>query len=421
MESDSIVVIVVSLIFSAFFSGVEIAYISANKLKIEVEKNKGNKIAGFLAHIIQKPSRFITTMLLGNNIALVIFGLAMAGILEPIFSGYMDSNILVLLLQTLLTTIVVLLVAEFLPKALFQRNPNGTLTIFAVPVFLVYYVFYPIVSFVNLISNLILKIFLGVEMGEQKINYGIVDLDHYLKEITDGNLEKEELDNEIQILQNVLEFNSVKVRECMVPRNEIFAVELHDHISELLEKFMESGHSKIPVYRGTVDRIIGYVHSTDMYKNPKQIKQLLRPISVVPETMAADEVMSIFIKKHQSMAVVVDEFGGTAGILTLEDVVEEIFGEIEDEHDRDELIENKISDSKYIFSSRLEIDYLNEEYDLNLPKSENYETLAGLIIDHHESIPEEGESIEIPPFHFDILSVSNNKINVIKLHINSDN
>jgi len=421
MESESFLIIFISLALSAFFSGIEIAFVSANKLKIEVDKNKGNKTSAFFAHLIKKPSRFITTMLLGNNIALVLFGLGMSTVLSPYISSINDNTVFTLLTQTLITTIIILLVAEFLPKVIFRKNPNGSLKIFALPIFIVYYLLYPFVSFVNMLSKLILKVIFKVDVSDQRINYGIVDLDHYLKEITSGNIDEEELDNEIQILQNVLEFNSVKARECMVPRNEITAVELHDNIADLLHKFLESGHSKLPVYRSTIDNIIGYIHSSDLYGNPKLIKHILRPISVVPETMAADEVMNSFIKKHQSMAVVVDEFGGTAGILTLEDVVEEIFGEIEDEHDKDELIENQISSTRYIFSSRLEIDYLNEEYNINLPKSDNYETLAGLIIEHFESIPSQGDKIDIPPFHFDILSVSDNKINLIELHVNSHN
>lgn len=421
MESNSLLIIIISLLLSAFFSGIEIAYVSANKLKIEVDKNKGNRISAFFARLIKQPSRFITTMLLGNNIALVLFGLAMAKLLSPYISSISSNGAFILLTQTLITTIIILIVAEFLPKVLFRKNPNASLKIFVAPIFIVYYLLYPFVSFVNMISNFVLRYLFKVEVSDQRINYGIVDLDHYLKEITSGNIQDEELDNEIQMLQNVLEFNLVKTRECMIPRNEIVAVELHDNITDLLHKFLESGHSKLPVYRGTIDNIIGYLHSSDLYDQPKLIKHILRPISVVPETMAADEVMKNFIKKHQSLAVVVDEFGGTAGILTLEDVVEEIFGEIEDEHDKDELIEQKISSTEFIFSSRLEIDYLNEEYQLNLPKSDNYETLAGLIIAHFESIPKQGNIIEIHPFFFDILSVSDNKINLIKLHLKPHN
>lgn len=415
MDSDPILILVLSLILSAFFSGIEIAFISANKLKIEVDKNKGGRISGFFADLIKKPARFITTMLMGNNIALVLFGLAASALLTPTLSMITTNGLFILLLTTLITTVVILVSAEFLPKVLFSKNPNGTLKIFAIPVLIVYYLLYPLVSFVNGLSNFILKFILRVDIDEQEINYGLIDLDHYLKELATGQFDEEGLENEIQILQNVLEFNSVKVRECMVPRNEIIAIEFHDSISELLSKFLNSGHSKIPVYRGTVDRIIGYIHSSDLFNHPKFIRQILRPISVVPETMPADDVMSTFIKKHQSMAVVVDEFGGTAGILTLEDVVEEIFGEIVDEHDKGDLTENKISENEYVFSSRLEIDYLNEEYDLELPKSENYETLAGLFIEHFESIPNLGDYIELEDFTLEITSVSNNKINVIKL------
>ena len=421
MESDPLLIILISLVFSAFFSGIEIAFVSANKLKIEVDNNKGVLAFGFFSRILKKPARFITAMLLGNNISLVLYGLAMGNLLTPLISEYTGSGALVLLVQTLISTVLILILAEFVPKVIFSQNPNRSLKIFAIPVFITYYVFYPFVSFVNRISDFIFKYVFRVDVSEQKLTYGLVDLDHYLKEISSGNIEEEELDNEIQILQNVLEFNSVKARECMVPRNEIFAVEIHDHVSELLKIFLDSGHSKILVYRGNIDRIIGYVHSSDLYDKPSSIRNILRPISVVPETMVADDIMTSFIKKHQSMAVVVDEFGGTAGILTLEDIVEEIFGEIEDEHDKDESVEKKVSESEYIFSSRLEIDYLNEEYELNLPKSDNYETLAGLIIEHFESIPDNGDTIVIGNFKFDIISVSHNKINEVKLKVKNPN
>lgn len=421
MENDPYSVILVSLILSAFFSGIEIAFISSNKLKFEVEKNKGGYSAKFFSKLIKTPAKFITAMLLGNNISLVIYGLAMADILTPVITNLNTNPIFVLLIQTLISTTIILVIAEFMPKVIFSKNPNKTLSLFTIPVLIMYYLLYPFVIVVNALSNFIFKYIFRIEINDQKLSYGLVDLDHYLKDITSGKLEDEELDNEIQILQNVLEFTSVKTRECMIPRNEIVAVEMHDKVKDVINKLVESGHSKLPVYRGTIDHITGYIHSSDLFNQPKVIKHILRPISVVPETMAADEVMSNFIKKRKSMAVVVDEFGGTSGILTLEDVVEEIFGEIEDEHDKDELIENKISDTEYIFSSRLEIDYLNEEYDLNFVKSDNYETLAGFIIDHFESIPEKGTLIEIGKFNFEILSESNNKINLIKLILKSDN
>tara|TARA_R110002050_G_scaffold149463_1_gene276108 strand:+ start:161042 stop:162307 length:1266 start_codon:yes stop_codon:yes gene_type:complete len=421
MGNDSLLIVVFSLLFSAFFSGIEIAFISANRLKVEVDKNKGEFGGAFYSKLINQPARFITAMLLGNNISLVLYGLAMSTVLTPMISEVTENGLLVLFIQTIISTLVILILAEFLPKVVFAQNSNGSLKIFALPVMLIYYLSYPIVSFVNMLSNVIFKYILRIEVSEQKISYGLVDLDHYLKEISSGNIEEEELDNEIQILQNVLDFNSVKARECMVPRNEIVAVEIHDSVEELVQKFLDTGHSKVLVYRGTIDRIIGYTHSSDLYESPSAIKHILRPISVVPETMAADEVMSSFIKKRQSMTVVVDEFGGTAGILTLEDVVEEIFGEIEDEHDKGDLKEKMISENEFVFSSRLEIDHINQEYAINLPKSDNYETLAGLILEHFESIPMKGEQIIIDNFEFDILSVSNNRINEVRLTIKSVN
>ena len=415
MESDPFLIILISIIFSAFFSGIEIAFISANKLKIEVDRNKGELAFVFFSKILKHPSRFITAMLLGNNISLVLYGLAMGTILTPFIEQFSQNGLLILLGQTLISTIIILILAEFLPKVVFNQNPNGSLKVFALPVFITYYILYPFVTLINWVSNFIFRYVLRIEVAEQKLQYGLVDLDHYLKEISSRNIAEEELDHEIQLMQNVLEFNSVKARECMIPRNELVAVEIHDEVPILLKKFLDSGHSKVLVYRGNIDRIIGYVHSNDLYDKPAAIKYVLRPISVVPETMPADDVMSTFIKKRQSMAVVVDEFGGTAGILTLEDIVEEIFGEIEDEHDKDDLREDKISENEYVLSSRLEIDHINETFDLNLPKSDNYETLAGLIIEHFESIPDKGEKIIIENFEFDIISVSDNKINEVKL------
>ena len=371
----------------------------------------------FFSKLLKQPSRFITAMLLGNNISLVLYGLAMGTLLTPFIENYIQNGVLVLLIQTLVSTLIILVLAEFFPKVVFSQNPNRSLKFFAIPVFMAYYILYPFVTFVNLCSNFIFKFILKINVSEEELQYGRIDLDHYLKEISSGNINEEELDNEIQIMQNALEFNSVKARECMVPRNELVAVEIHDEINHLVNKFLDSGHSKVLVYRGTIDEIIGYVHSSDLFTKPTTIKYVLRPISVVPETMVADDVMSTFIKKRQSMALVVDEFGGTAGILTMEDIVEEIFGEIEDEHDKDDLKENKISENEYVFSSRLEIDYVNEEFELNLPKTDNYETIAGLIIEHFESIPEKGDKIVIENFEFDILSVSDNKINEVKMTV----
>ena len=297
MKSDPYLIIIISLVFSAFFSGIEIAFISANKLKIEVDKNKGELAFKFFSKLLKKPERFITAMLLGNNISLVLFGLAMVSVLNPVLSGYTENGFLLLFTQTLISTIIVLILAEFLPKVVFSQKPNRSLRIFSLPVFITDYLFYPFVSFVNGVSNLVFKYVFKVDVSEQKLSYGLVDLDHYLKEISLGG-EEEELDNEIQILQNVLDFSSVKARECMVPRNEITAVEFHDEVAELLSKFVDSGHSKIVVYRGNIDHIIGYIHSNDLYEAPKSIRHILRPVSVVPETMSADNIMSNLIKKH---------------------------------------------------------------------------------------------------------------------------
>ncbi len=419
MDDHPSTIIILSLLFSAFFSGIELAFVSANKLKIEIEKKKGLLSSKIYGNLMQHPSRFITTMLLGNNISLVVYGLAMAIVLEPFFNKWVSNDVLVLFLQTVVSTLIILFVAEFLPKVIFSKSPNRTLRIFAIPVVIIYYLFYPLVSFIISLSNVALRYFFGVKNEDEEVDFNLLDLDHLLKEVSSDNDSEDELSHEIQILQNVLEFSSVKARECMVPRNEITALSIDDSMEKLKEVFLETGHSKVLIYRDTIDNIIGYVHSSELFKRPKSIKNILLPISVVPETMPADEIMELLIKQKRSLAVVVDEYGGTAGILTLEDVVEEIFGEIEDEHDTDDLIEKKISDNEYIFSARIEVDHINEEYHLDIPESDNYETLAGFIIEHYASIPKDGEEIEIGNFLFKILSVSGNRIELVRLTVKS--
>lgn len=419
MDQTEFLIIIFSLFFSAMFSGLEIAFISANKLKIELDNKLGFYNAKVLSFFNKNPSRFISTMLVGNNIALVIYGIFMAKVLEPFFYNFFYSEFTVFLLQTISSTLLILFVAEFLPKALFRINPNSILSIFAVPVVIIYYLLFPIIWISTTISNGVLKLFFGLENKDGELNFGLVDLDHYLKEATSQVNKDEEIETEVQIFQNALDFAKVKARECMVPRTEIEALEEGEDIETLKNRFYETGYSKILIFRETIDNIIGYTHSFELFKNPKKIKEILLPIPVIPESMPASEILEFFTKEKKSVAVVVDEFGGTSGMVTIEDVIEELFGDIEDEHDNEDLIERKISDVEFLFSARLEIDYLNEQYKIGLPESDEYETLAGYIIHIHESIPQKGEKIETKDFVFNIRIVSKNKIELV--HVLSKN
>ena len=419
MGQTEFLIILLSLFFSAMFSGLEIAFISANKLKIELDNKLGFYNAKVLSFFNKNPSRFISTMLVGNNIALVIYGIFMAKVLEPFFYSFFFSEFTVFLLQTISSTLLILFVAEFLPKALFRINPNSILSVFAVPVVIIYYLLFPVIWISTTISNGVLKLFFGLENKDGELNFGLVDLDHYLKEATSQVDKDEEIETEVQIFQNALDFAKVKARECMVPRTEIEALEEGEDIETLKNRFYETGYSKILIYRESIDNIIGYTHSFELFKKPKKIKEILLPIPVIPESMPASEILEFFTKEKKSVAVVVDEFGGTSGMVTIEDVIEELFGDIEDEHDNEDLIERKISDVEFLFSARLEIDYLNEQYKIGLPESEEYETLAGYIIHIHESIPQKGEKIETKDFVFNIRIVSKNKIELV--HVLSKN
>jgi CBS domain containing-hemolysin-like protein len=417
-------IIIITLTFSAFFSGMEIAFVSSNRLKIEVDKNKGHYSARIISYFTRMPSRFIGALLLGNNVSLVIYGIAMARILEPallnVVPAHLMSETLMLTLQTLLATLLVLVVAEFTPKVLFRLNPNKILNALALPAALFYYLFYPLIYIYIGFSEWVLTRFIKIKFSRENLLFSVVDLDNYLKEFSPEYSRQDDVQQEIQMFQNAIDFRNIKLRECMIPRTEIVALEKNDTIQNLRQAFISSGHSKIPIYRHSIDDIIGYVHSADMFKNPATIKSILRPIIVVPETMSANVVLSMFTQQSKSIAVVVDEFGGTSGIITMEDVIEEIFGEIDDEFDVEDLIEKKISDKEYIFSARLEIDYLNEKYQLDLPEGEDYETLAGLIISHHQSIPALNDEIQFAPFNFIILEATETRIEKVKLIITNE-
>ena len=425
----SIIIIILSLVFSAFFSGMEIAFISANKIHIEIEKKQNDFLAKVLTRLTKRPSKFIATMLIGNNIALVIYGLFMGELLMNWFTGMLPVNngfldlILTdfsLLTQTMISTLVILITAEFLPKVLFQIYANSLLKILALPAYIFYLVFSIISEFIIKVSDFILRTFFRTDGDETQLAFSKVELGDYISEQMGSVEEEDTVDSEIQIFQNALEFTLVKAREVMVPRTEITAVELHENTKNLTKLFSDTGYSKILVYKDTIDNVIGYVHSYELFKKPKTIKSILRPVEFVPETMLIHDILNVLTKKRKSIAVVLDEYGGTSGLMTVEDIVEELFGEIEDEHDSTDLIEEQIDEKNYKFSARLEVDYINETYKIQLPETDEYETLGGLLVNEMGEIPEKESEIRIGNYLFTILEVSSTKIDLVKLVVIED-
>lgn len=422
-----VVIIIATLILSAFFSGMEIAYISSNKIHIEIEKKQEGILAKVLTKLTTKPSKYITTMLIGNNIALVIYGFFMGDLLVSWFQSMLPTssafinyflNDLSLLTQTVISTLLILITAEFLPKVFFQIYSNSLLKILAIPAYIFYILFTFISDFVIWISDFVLKHLFKTEGDQIQLAFTKVELGNYITEQMESVEAHEEVDTEIQIFQNALEFSEVKARDVMVPRTEIIAVEVNESIKALNALFTETGCTKILVYKDTIDEILGYIHSFELFKKPKSIKSALLPVEYVPGTVFIHDVLNNLIKKRRSIAVVLDEYGGTSGIMTVEDIVEELFGEIEDEHDSVDLVEEKIESNLYKFSARLEVDYVNETYKINLPESENYDTIGGMIVDETEEIPSQNEIIVINNvFQFTILEVSNTKIDMVELKI----
>tara|TARA_B110000967_G_scaffold81727_1_gene84459 strand:- start:37861 stop:39132 length:1272 start_codon:yes stop_codon:yes gene_type:complete len=409
-----LIIIVTSILLSAFFSGLEIAFVSSNKLHIELEKKKDGLVSGILNKLTEKSSKFITTMLVGNNISLVVYSYYMGSfitdLLSPLFPFVLENEFSALLLQTFISTLVILVTAEFLPKAIFRIYANEALKLFAIPAYFFYILFYYISDFITLISDFFLKTFFNTDELVSQTEFSKEELGDYISEQMDTKDETKEIDSEIQIFQNALDFHKVKAREIMVPRTEIIAVEIHESISNLKNIFIETGLSKIIVFKTSLDDVLGYVHVFDLFKKPKSIKSVLMPVEFVPESITINDAMNVLTIKRKSIALVLDEYGGTSGLITVEDVIEELFGEIEDEHDSIELIDVQLSDFEYKFSSRLEIDYLNDTYDLNIPKEEGYETLGGFILEHTESIPEKGTFVRIDNFEIEILKGSSSRI-----------
>jgi len=417
---NGVVVILLAIILSAFFSGMEIAFVTSNRLRIELDRKQGAFGSEILKFFIHNPGQYIATMLIGNNIALVIYGLVVSRLLTPPLSAFMDSELLILIVNTVLSTALILFVAEFLPKTIFIISPNFFLKFLSVPTLIFYFLFYPVSKFTLAVSNIFIRIFFGVkgnEKNQENIVFSKVDLDHFVNLSKQSQEESEPDHHNIRIFQNALDFSNVKLRECMVPRTEIEAVESSSPVEMLKEKFIETRLSRILVYEHTIDNITGYFELKDIFKKPADIKSSLRKIAIVPETMPANKLLKLFVDEKKNIALVVDEFGGTSGIVTMEDVLEEIVGDIEDEHDVKELTEKVVSSSEYILSGRLEVDYLNEKYNLNLPEKDDYETLAGMILFYHGSMPGANDIIRIGNKVIKVLRATATRLELVNLKI----
>jgi putative hemolysin len=413
-------IIILCLILCAFFSGMEIAFISSNKIYLELEKKQDNFLSRTLTKLTEKPSKFIAAMLIGNNIALVVYGFFMGELLMDwlLSFSFHFSDFSSLLIQTVLSTFVVLITAEFLPKVFFQIYANSLIKFFAIPAYFFYRLFYFISTFLIWISDFVLKRFFKTEGDQIQLYFSKVELGNYITEQMSTVEDHEEVDSEIQIFRNALDFSGVKARDVMTPRTEIVAIDLLESLETLKELFIETGYSKIVIYQNSLDDIIGYVHSFDLFKKPMNIKEIVIPVEFIPEAIFVKDAMNLLTKKRKSVAVVLDEYGGTSGILTIEDIVEELFGEIEDEHDSDEeLIEKDLGDDTFLFSARFDVEYLNQTYKLAIPESESYGTLGGYIVNFTKEIPQNGDVIIIGNYHFSIEEATNKKIELVKMTV----
>jgi CBS domain containing-hemolysin-like protein len=417
---DGIFVILLAILFSAFFAGMEIAFVTSNKIRIELDIKQGVFGSGIMKLFSGNPGQFIATMLIGNNIALVIYGLFFSRLLAPVLTPIFGSDLLVLIINTAISTGIILLVAEFLPKTIFIISPNFFLKVLSLPTLFFFWLFYPISKLTLAASNLFIRLFFKGKPGEipkENVVFSKVDLDHFVNLSKQSRVESEPYHHNIRIFQNALDFSNVKLRECMVPRTEIEAIECTSPIEELKDKFIETQHSRILVYQESIDNIIGYFELKDIFRKPADIKSSIRKLAIVPETMAANKLLKVFVEEKKNVALVVDEFGGTSGMVTIEDVLEEIVGDIEDEHDVNELTEKAISSKEYIFSGRFEIDYLNEKYHLGLPEEDDYETLAGMILYFHGSIPGINDVIRVKNIVFKVLKVTATRLELLSLKI----
>ena len=417
---EIIIQILITMAFSAYFSGMEIAFVSSNKLRFEMDRNEQSITSRILSIFYHNPNNFISTMLVGNNIALVIYGILMAELIEQnLLAGYITNEFLLVLTQTIISTLIILVTGEFLPKTLFKINPNFTLSLFAIPTFICYIVLYPISKFASGISGILLLL-TGTKINKEASEKAFtkVDLDHFIQSSIENSANEEEINTEVKIFQNALDFSSIKIRDCMVPRTEIIAIEDDASMEELMELFVEKGISKIIVYQDNIDNITGYIHSSELFREPENWQQCIRQLPIVPETMNANKLMKIFMQQKKSLAVVVDEFGGTSGIVALEDLVEQIFGEIEDEHDTTSYVAKEVGNNEYVLSGRLDIEKANEMFSLELPESDEYQTIGGPILHEYQSFPKAHEIITLGNFQFRILKVTATKIELVKLKVN---
>lgn len=413
-----IIYLLITMAFSAFFSGMEIAFVSVDKLRFEMDR-KGGVSSRILSLFFRNPNDFISTMLVGNNIALVIYGILMAQIIgDNLLAGWITNHFVMVLVQTVISTLIILVTGEFLPKTLFKINPNLALNVCAVPLFICYVVLYPISKFSSGVSYLFLRLF-GMKVNKEASAkaFGKVDLDYFVQSSIDNAESEETLDTEVKIFQNALDFSAVKIRDCIVPRTEVVAVALDTSLEELKGRFVESGISKIIVYDGNIDNVVGYIHSSEMFRSPKDWRNHVKEVPIVPETMAAHKLMKLFMQQKKTIAVVVDEFGGTSGIVSLEDLVEEIFGDIEDEHDNTSYICKQISEHEYVLSARLEIEKVNETFNLELPESDDYLTVGGLILNQYQSFPKLHELVSVGKYQFKIIKVTATKIELVRLKV----
>ncbi len=414
-----IIQILITMAFSAFFSGMEIAFVSSNKLRFEMDRNEQSITSRILSIFFHNPNNFISTMLVGNNIALVIYGILMAELIEQqLLADYINNEFVLVLIQTIISTLIILVTGEFVPKTLFRINPNFTLNLLAIPAFICYVVLYPVSKFASGISSVLLRL-TGTKINKEASEKAFtkVDLDHFIQSSIQDASNNEEINTEVKIFQNALDFSSIKVRDCMVPRTEIIAIEDDATIEELKKLFIDKGISKIIVYQDNIDNITGYIHSSEMFHEPQDWRQCIRQLPIVPETMNANKLMKLFMQQKKSLAVVVDEFGGTSGIVALEDLVEQIFGEIEDEHDTTSYVAKSVGNNEYVLSGRLDIEKANEMFALDLPESDEYQTIGGLILHQHQSFPKAHEIITMDKFQFRIIKVTATKIELIRLKV----
>jgi len=408
---QTLAIISVSILFSALFSGLEMAYLSINKLHVELERQKGGWNYKILGYLVDRPAAFIAAILVGNNVALVLYGNYMHQFLEPYFSQWSALEYVVLLVETSLSTVVILVFAEFLPKTLFRQNAEGLMKVLSVPAYVIFWILRAPSALLLGISQLVLTYIFRIEAEEESSDFGRVELDHFVRERVPNALDSEgEIDPELEIFKNALEFPETKAREFMIPRTEIEGVEVQTELAKVQELFIDSGYSKLLVYDENIDKIIGYVHAFELFRRPDNLQRVLRPVSFIPESMTADEILNLFTKEKRNIAIVLDEHGGTSGMITLEDVIEEIFGEIEDEHDSEALLEKEIRPNEWLFSTRLEVSDVNEKWNLTIPESDNYNTLGGYILDLHESIPVKGTVIRSEQYLFIVEKTTLNRL-----------